>query len=101
MRTNHYTKITPYDVAKLFNLAYGRVTNIKKGISGFKRTGIYPFNPDAYTCHEMHVAVPPTPVVDVEMAEEHMCYDDGAALPFASVANIPQTIFSFNFVDFA
>lgn len=67
MRTNKFEKITPYDVAHLFNKAYIRVATLEKGISGFKRTGIYPFNPDAYTREELEVAQPLIPAVNMEL----------------------------------
>lgn len=42
-------KITPYDVAGLFNIAYSKVATIGNAVSGFKQTGIFPMNPDIFT----------------------------------------------------
>jgi hypothetical protein len=37
-------KITPYDLAGIFNKAYFQVATIASGDSGFKVTGIYPLD---------------------------------------------------------
>lgn len=42
-------KITPYDVAEIFKLAYDQVANIEKAVSGFKACGIFPLNCDKFT----------------------------------------------------
>lgn len=42
-------KITPYDIAGLFNTAYSKVATIGNAVSGFKQTGIFPLNPDTFT----------------------------------------------------
>ncbi|XP_050309282.1 uncharacterized protein LOC126745467 [Anthonomus grandis grandis] len=49
MKTHLMAKITPYDVACLFNKAYAQVANISKGEAGFRATGIYPLNPNVFT----------------------------------------------------
>lgn len=49
MKTHLMSKITPYDVAGLFNKAYAQVANISKGEAGFRATGIYPLNPNVFT----------------------------------------------------
>ena len=49
MKTHLMAKITPYDVACLFNKAYAQVANISKGEAGFRATGIYPLNPNIFT----------------------------------------------------
>lgn len=48
MRSNTYKKITPYDIATIFNAAYMSVATIEKGVSGFRSTGIYPVNKDNF-----------------------------------------------------
>lgn len=42
-------KITPYDVAEIFKLAYTQVANVEKGVSGFAACGIFPLNPDKFS----------------------------------------------------
>lgn len=42
-------KITPYDIAGLFNKAYMRVATIEKGVSGFASAGIYPLRPNKFS----------------------------------------------------
>ncbi|KAG8264800.1 hypothetical protein J6590_108315 [Homalodisca vitripennis] len=48
MRSSTYRKITPYDIATIFNEAYVTVATIDKGVSGFRSTGIYPVNRDTF-----------------------------------------------------
>ncbi|XP_074040373.1 uncharacterized protein [Leptinotarsa decemlineata] len=49
MKSKNLVKITPYDVAELFNKAYSLVATIAKATSGFKNTGIHPLNPGIFT----------------------------------------------------
>lgn len=49
-------KITPYDLAELFNKAYSLVATIQKGISGFATTGIFPLNPNIFTNEDFYAA---------------------------------------------
>ncbi|XP_030767529.1 uncharacterized protein LOC115891239 [Sitophilus oryzae] len=42
-------KLTPYDVAEIFRLAYEQVANVEKGASGFSAAGIFPLNPEKFT----------------------------------------------------
>lgn len=49
MISHRHQKITPSDIASLFNKAYVRVANIEKGVSSFSKTDIYPFDPDQFT----------------------------------------------------
>lgn len=52
MRVNTYKKITPYDIPYIFNKAYMNVATIEKGVSGFKKTGIFPLNPKRFDDNE-------------------------------------------------
>lgn len=49
MKSKNLIKITPYNVAKIFNRAYSSVATIAKATSGFKNTGIHPLNPGIFT----------------------------------------------------
>ena len=49
MNSRGLTKITPYDLAELFNNAYARIATMAVVVSGFKSTGIYPVNPNIFT----------------------------------------------------
>jgi hypothetical protein len=42
-------KITPYDLAGIFNKAFSQVATTAKGVSGFKATGIYPLGPSVFS----------------------------------------------------
>jgi hypothetical protein len=56
IKTKGLGKITPYDLAGVFNKAYSQVATISKGVSGFRATGIYPLNPIVFS-EEDFVAV--------------------------------------------
>lgn len=56
MKSNSLIKITPYDLAELFNKAYSIVATIQKGVSGFSSTGIYPMNPNVFTEEDFFAA---------------------------------------------
>lgn len=45
-------KITEYDIAEIFNLAYSQVANIDKALSGFRSAGIYPLNPEKFSLED-------------------------------------------------
>lgn len=49
MKSHLAEKITPYDVASLFNKAYANVASISKGESGFRATGIFPMNSNVFS----------------------------------------------------
>lgn len=49
MRSHPGQKITTYEIAELFNNAFGRVATPEKAINGFRATGIFPINPDVFS----------------------------------------------------
>lgn len=49
LKSHPFQKITPFEIAELFNNAYGRVATPEKALKGFKVTGIFPLNPDNFT----------------------------------------------------
>jgi hypothetical protein len=49
MISNPGKRITDYEVAEIFGTAYSRVANIDKGISGFKASGIFPFDSEKFS----------------------------------------------------
>lgn len=49
IKTNRFLRITPYELATLFNQAYSRVATMAVAVSGFKATGIHPLNPSIFT----------------------------------------------------
>jgi hypothetical protein len=46
IKTKGLGKLTPYDLAGIFNKAYSQVAATAQDVSGFKATGIYPLNPN-------------------------------------------------------
>ncbi|XP_046683563.1 MFS-type transporter clz9-like [Homalodisca vitripennis] len=58
MKVYAFTKITPYDIASLFNKAYIRVANIEKGVSGFDKTGIFPLDTETFSEEDFTVLNP-------------------------------------------
>ncbi|CAH1966128.1 unnamed protein product [Acanthoscelides obtectus] len=49
LRSHRHEKITPYDIAAIFNNAYVKVANIAKGVTGFASAGIFPLDPEKFT----------------------------------------------------
>jgi len=49
LRNNNHEKITPYDVARIFKLAFVRIVTVEKAQNGFKVSGVVPFNPLIFT----------------------------------------------------
>jgi len=56
IKSHCLVKITPYDLAELFNKNYSCVATIQKGISGFASTGIAPMNPNIFTDEDYFAA---------------------------------------------
>lgn len=48
MRQHPHKKITPYDVAEIFNLAFVKIASIDKAQKGFQISGIWPYNPNVF-----------------------------------------------------
>lgn len=49
LKSRNLIKISPYEIAELFNRAYTKVACLDIGISGFKTTGIFPINPTVFS----------------------------------------------------
>jgi hypothetical protein len=67
MLTNAGRRISFYEVASLFRDAYEKTATIAKATSGFRCTGIWPFNPDVFDETEFapsSVTDKPLPVTD-------------------------------------
>lgn len=83
MRSHRHQKTTSFDTASLFDKAYMRVANIEKGVSGFSKTSIYPFNKDQFT--EVDFSGLPTqedttlPVIDNEDVSKPINDADGTS----------------------
>jgi hypothetical protein len=96
IKTHNLQKITPYDVAGLFNKAYMRVAAVEKGVSGFAATGIYPLNPHKFkdedfitlsttSCIEDHLAT----ITDVEGNEDiNLNIASNIPKPIASTSSV-------------
>lgn len=56
LRNHPHEKITPFEVAELFNNAFIRVATPEKAIKGFQATGICPYNPDVFTAEDFEPA---------------------------------------------
>lgn len=70
IKSRNLIKITPYDIAGLFNKAYTRVASIEKGVSSFKATGIFPMNPGVF-CDDDFIneeSISAVPVADKQQA---------------------------------
>jgi hypothetical protein len=77
MKSHPHRKITPYELAGIFNKAYIRVAAIEKAVAGFSSTGIrvYPLDPCKFSEDDFALAAglnqQPTSVIhDAELDEE-------------------------------
>ncbi|KAJ4430341.1 hypothetical protein ANN_22557 [Periplaneta americana] len=52
VNNNQQSKITPYDLAEIFNRAYIRVATLEKGVKGFQSAGIFPLNPNKFSTED-------------------------------------------------
>ncbi|CAK1578118.1 unnamed protein product [Parnassius mnemosyne] len=52
LRTNPGRRVTVYQISMLFGKAYARAASIATAESGFRSTGIYPFNKDIFQDYE-------------------------------------------------
>ncbi|CAH2004966.1 unnamed protein product [Acanthoscelides obtectus] len=49
MKLHQYEKLTPLQLIPLFTQAYLNVANAEKALSGFRASGIWPFNPNVFS----------------------------------------------------
>ena len=49
MTTHHGKRISQYEMAAIFGRAYIRASTPDKGVKGFEKCGIWPYNPEAFT----------------------------------------------------
>jgi len=49
LRRHNGRPVTEYQIAELFGIAYGKAATIGNAVSGFRKTGIIPFNPDIFS----------------------------------------------------
>ncbi|XP_046399922.1 uncharacterized protein LOC124166435 [Ischnura elegans] len=88
MRANAYQKITPYDIAHIFNQAYMNVATIEKAISGFESTGIHPVNRDKFKEEDfVSERLLRAPVIEEPDGEENLQEES----PTKSNNNLSQT----------
>jgi len=57
MLTNAGRRITQYEQASLFGMAYIRSATMEKAVSGFQSTGLWPFNPDVFTAEDFRASL--------------------------------------------
>lgn len=66
-----HKKITPYDLAALFNKAYSRVASLDKGSKGFAVCGISPLDPSKFSSEDFAPAQHQMPVIIQEDEQEN------------------------------
>ena len=49
MRRHNGRPVTEYQIAELFGIAYGKAATTANAVSGFRKTGKIPFNPDIFS----------------------------------------------------
>lgn len=75
-------KITPYDVAAILNRAYSTVASINKGESGFRASGIVPYNPNIFSEEDFTAA-------EVLTQSEVIIQDTSIVIPSTSAPTDP------------
>ncbi|XP_030766209.1 uncharacterized protein LOC115890186 [Sitophilus oryzae] len=96
MRQNIHQKITPYDVAEIFNRAFIHVATIEKVQKGFEVSGIVPYRPNVFTDEDFLPAtlsqIPVTAQREPDAHESQPSTSDGNAerQPCASREVEPQ-----------
>lgn len=65
MRNHVHQKITPFDVAEIFNKAFVQIASIDKAQKGFQVSGIVPYNPNSFTEEDfLPASIAKLPVVE-------------------------------------
>lgn len=57
MVTNAGRRISQYDQASLFSAAFIRSATMEKAVSGFRSTGLWPFNPDVFNAEDFRASL--------------------------------------------
>jgi hypothetical protein len=90
MKGDPHQKITPYELAVIFNKAHIRVATIEKAVAGFSSSGIYPFDPCKYSEYDFALAAglnqQPTRVIHDAELDEEQPINEGKKQEEASVA---------------
>ena len=56
LRGHQDRAITELEVGELFGIAYGKAATVQNAESGFRKSGIYPFNRDVFTDEDFAAA---------------------------------------------
>lgn len=95
MRQHPHQKITPYDVAEIFNHAYVRIAAIEKAQKGFAMCGVVPFNPNIFSQEDFAPSILSTPSEPINQTEAELNSADGTV----SQPSKEQPDVSTNFLD--
>ncbi|CAH2106656.1 unnamed protein product [Euphydryas editha] len=99
LKSKNLIKITPYDIAGLFQKAYSRVASMDKAISGFRATGISPINTNTFSDEDYYVVntastnVVTDPVGPIEINQPNQ---STAILSSVNEIQLPETVVSEN-----
>ena len=64
MRQHPHQKITPYDVAEIFNSAFVKIATIGNSQKGFQISGIWPYNPNIFSQEDFLPSTNPAAIID-------------------------------------
>lgn len=107
IKSHAMIKITPFEIAELFNKAYSQVATIQKGISGFSATGIFPLNPEIFTdedfCasltfnqddtgHETPVTIEIESLTQTDSNNTHHSMDTSPSVSIQEISPIPKIL---------
>jgi hypothetical protein len=88
MRSANLLKITPYEIAGLFNKAYCKTATMTNAVAGFKDTGIHPLNPNVFT--DIDFLPADTLLSNLEVSEIVVENDEVMESPICSRQNAPD-----------
>lgn len=97
LKANPGKVITLYNIGALFGKAYRRAATLHNGLSGFEKTGIFPFNPNIFpdwkykpSCTTDRPLVANDALVSFHGEKTHSPQKEPFSLPSSSRASLPK-----------
>ncbi|XP_060845906.1 uncharacterized protein LOC132925532 [Rhopalosiphum padi] len=83
--------VTLHEIGKIFVTAYNKAATVKNAVSGFNKTGIYPYNPEAFSEEDFIAAdttdIPMSTSTDIE-SSSNLTSSDTTDIPVSTLTNI-------------
>lgn len=91
MRQNVHQKITPFDVAEIFNRAFVHIATIEKAQKGFEISGIVPYKPNIFTDEDfLPATLSNIPAVELKEYEDDVTPSTSKTNQAPSKTSVPQ-----------